>query len=147
MVDPSTPATVTLEGVSELSHETIESNERAVALFKRVVESNDAFAGAYRGLAHAYLQRTEDLGLGTSWLEPAAEAANRAIQLDPSDGDAYHVLGRVYRIKGWLREELQVWQQRLRVAPDDPVANSRVGWVLWFTGRADESLPWLRTAA
>ena len=27
--------------------------------------------------------------------------------------------------------------------PTDPDAHERIGWILWFTGRAEESLPWL----
>lgn len=98
------------------------------------------------GLAKAYVQRTDDLGLGRFWLESAVTAGTRAVELDPSLGDAYAALGRAYRIKGSLREELQLWQRRAQVDPSDADASERVGWVLWFTGRADESLPWLHRA-
>lgn len=72
--------------------------------------------------------------------------AEGALALDPSLGDAYIALGRAYRIKGWLREELQLWQARAQIEPNDANANEKIGWVLWFTGRADESLRWLETA-
>jgi hypothetical protein len=42
--------------------------------------------------------------------------------------------------------ELELWQRRVEIDPSDVLASERVGWVLWFTGRAEESLPWLRRA-
>lgn len=147
MVEQQTAAALTAEGLNELSDETAESNERAVALFQRAVGLDAAFALAYMGLAKAYVQRTDNLRLGLSWLESAVTAGNRAVELDPLLAEAYYALGRAYRIKGWLREELQLWQQRLQVDPNDSVASERLGWVLWFTGRADEGLPWLHAAA
>jgi tetratricopeptide (TPR) repeat protein len=147
VVEQQTAAALTAEGLNELSDETAESNERAVALFQRALGVDTAFAPAYMGLAKAYVQRTDDLRLGLSWLESGVTAGNRAVELDPLLAEAYYALGRAYRIKGWLREELQLWQQRLQVDLNDSVASERLGWVLWFTGRADESLPWLHAAA
>jgi tetratricopeptide (TPR) repeat protein len=134
------------EGLNELSRATVASNERAVQLFERAVSVDAGFGVAYMGLASAHVQRTDDLGLGPSWLEPAVKAGRRAIELDPSLGDAYVALGRAYRIRGWLREELQLWQRRTRLDDSDPNAKEKIGWVLWFTGRADESLRWLQAA-
>ncbi|HXN57498.1 MAG TPA: hypothetical protein VN912_02805 [Candidatus Angelobacter sp.] len=146
MVVQSTSAALTAEGLTELSHETIESNERAVVLFQRALGLDAGFAAAYGGLAQAYVQRTDDLGLGKTWLEPGVRAGTRAIELDPSLGHAYVTLGRAYRIRGWLREELKLWERRSELDPSDATASERVGWVLWFTGRAEESLSWLKRA-
>ncbi len=142
----STAAALVAEGLSELSHGTAESNERAVALFERALGVDAGSAAAYMGLAKAYVQRTDDLLLGRSWLESAVTAGTRAIELDPSLGDAYLALGHAYRIKGWLRDELQLWQRRVQLDASDADASERLGWVLWFTGRADEALPWLHAA-
>ena len=146
MVGQGTAAALTVEGLSELSHETAESNMRAVALFELALGVDTGFAGAYMGLAKAYVQRTDDLLLGRSWLESAVAAGTRAVELDPSLGDAYVALGRAYRIRGWLHEELHLWERRAQIDPSDAVASERVGWVLWFTGRAAESLSWLERA-
>ena len=147
MNEQATSAVLTAEGLSELSYETAESNERAVALFQRAIGADEGFSLAYAGLAKAYVQRTDDLRLGPSWLDRAVKAGTRAVELDPSLGEAYIALGRAYRIKGLLRDELRLWQRRAELDPSDAVANERLGWVLWFTGRANEGLPWLREAA
>jgi tetratricopeptide (TPR) repeat protein len=146
VVVQGTSAALTAEGLTELSHETVDSNKRAVALFERALGLDARFAAAYMGLAKAYVQRTDDLRLGRSWLEPAVTAGKRAIELDASLGDAYVALGRAYRTTGWLHEELQLWERRAQIDPSDAVASERVGWVLWFTGRAEESLSWLKRA-
>lgn len=146
MVLHGTSAVLTAEGLTELSQETVESNQRAVALFQRALDLNAGFAAAYAGLAQAYVQRTDALQLGRTWLEPGVRAGTRAIELDPSLGDAYVAVGRAYRIRGWLHEELQLWKRRAELDPSDAAASERVGWVLWFTGRAEESLPWLERA-
>jgi len=146
VVGQGTAAGLTAEGLSELTQGTAECNERAVALFERALGIDARLATAYMGLAKAYVQRVDDLGLGGSWLKPAVTAGKRALELDPSLGDAYVALGRAYRHKGWLREELELWQQRARLDPSDANANEKIGWILWFSGQADESLPWLQTA-
>ncbi len=66
-----------------------------------------------------------------------------AIDLDPSLREAYVALGRIYYRNAWLEAERSLWLQRIGVDPTDPDAHERIGWILWFTGRAEESLPWL----
>lgn len=56
-------------------------------------------------------------------------------------------LGLIYRSKGLLQKELQVWQRRMQFDPSDAIAQTREGWVLWFTGKPDEALPRLHAAA
>ncbi len=145
MIVQGTAAGLTAEGLGELAEGTAESNERAVALFERALLVDARFAAAHMGLAKAYVQRY-DLQLGRSWLTPAVTAGQRAVELDPSFGDAYLALGRAYRHKGWHREELQLWRRRAQLDPSDVEARERVGWVLWFTGRAEDSLQWLHAA-
>ena len=137
---------LTAQGFDALAGDTVASNQQAVELFERALAADTSYAVAYSGLASAYVQRTDDLGLGRSWTEQAIRAGKRAIELDPSLGDAYVALARAYRLRGWLREELQLWQTRTQLDEVDSNAKEKVGWLLWFTGRADESLPWLEAA-
>ena len=139
--------TLVVEGRTALSEGTLESNERAAALFERAVDADPDFAPAYVGLATAYLERAADLQLGRQWLEDAAAAGEKAIQLDPSSAEGYLALGLAYRSKGSLQKELQLWQRRVQLDPGDAIAQTREGWVLWFMGRPDEALPLLHSAA
>jgi tetratricopeptide (TPR) repeat protein len=80
-------------------------------------------------------------------LERAAAAGEKAIDLDPSDADGWLTLSFAYRFKGALQQELALWRRRADLDPGDTTARIRGGWVLWFTGRPDEALPWLHAAA
>jgi tetratricopeptide (TPR) repeat protein len=129
-----------------LAEGTPEGNERAVALFERAAAADPLCAAAYAGLANAYVERL-DLGLGDQWLQAAVEAGEKAVGLDPSSAEARLALGLAYRAKGYLRKELELWRRRLESDPSDTTARIRGGWLLWFTGRPDEALPWLEAAA
>ncbi len=122
-------AALVAEGASVLSEGTPESSERAVALFERALDTEPRFGPAYVGLANAYLERAEEPRLG-----------DRSI-------DGCLALSFAYRAKGHLRKELDLWQRRSQLGPDDTTARIRAGWVLWFTGRPDEALPLLHAAA
>ena len=119
---------------------------RAVGLFEQAVGADSRYAPAYVGLANAYLDRVNDLRDTREWLEWAVAAGEKAVELDPAADDAYLPLGIAYRIKGALRQELELWRRRLELAPEDAVARTRGGWALWFTGRPDEALLWLEAA-
>lgn len=73
----------------------------------------------------------------------AIRLLQEAIELDPTLGDAYVALGRVYYKNAWLEGELRLWQRRASIDPSDPQALERIGWILWFTGRAERAFPWL----
>lgn len=147
VVVSETATTLVVEGRTALSEGTLESNERAAALFERAIDTDPGLAPAYVGLATAYLERAADLRLGGQWLEQAVAAGEKAIQLDPSSTEGYLVLGLTYRGKGLLQKELQLWQRRVQFDPSDAIARTREAWVLWFTGRPDEALPRLHAAA
>jgi tetratricopeptide (TPR) repeat protein len=78
--------------------------------------------------------------------EAAISLLERAIELEPSRGDAYLALASIYRARGWLRRELALWLGRFDLDPSDPEASERIGWILWFIGRARDALPWLERA-
>lgn len=142
-----TATTLVAQGRSALSGGTPDSNERAATFFERALRADPNFAPAYVGLATAYLERAGDLRLGRQWLEKAVAAGEKAIESDPSSADGYLVLGLAYRSKGSLQKEQQLWLRRVQIDPNDTIARTREGWVLWFTGRPDEALPWLHAAA
>jgi tetratricopeptide (TPR) repeat protein len=135
------------EGLRDLEHGTAEGNAHAVDVLNQALDVDSGLAAAHAALAAAYVQRTDDLLLGRAWIDPAIAAGRRALELDPSLREACVALGRAYRLKGRLKEERELWERRLRVAPDDADARERLGWVLWFTGGPDEALPWLDAAA
>jgi tetratricopeptide (TPR) repeat protein len=73
----------------------------------------------------------------------AIRLLQEAIELDPTPGAAYLALARIYYKHAWLNAELQLWQRRLTVDSNDADAHERIGWIFWFTGRAEDALQWL----
>jgi len=78
--------------------------------------------------------------------DTAIPLLERAIELEPSRGDAYLALANIYNQRGWLQRELALWLGRFDLEPNDPDACERIGWVLGFMGRARDALPWLERA-
>ncbi|MEA2644590.1 MAG: eukaryotic-like serine/threonine-protein kinase [Chloroflexota bacterium] len=74
----------------------------------------------------------------------AIRLLQEAIELDPTLGDAYLALARIYYKHAWFNAELHLWQRRLAVDSNDPDAHERIGWIFWFTGRAEDALPQLK---
>ena len=135
------------QGRSALSGGSPQDNERAVELFQRALRLEPKCAPAYVGLAIAYRERADALGLGPQWLADAIEAGEKAVELDSASPDGYRALGLAYRSKGSLSKELMLWQRRLHIDPSDTIARTREGWVLWFTGRPDRAIQSLQAAA
>lgn len=147
MAGRSPAAALVAEGERELADGTPAGNQRAASLFERAVEADPGSVPGLVGLANAYLELADAGGSDGTLLERAIAAGETAVQLDPADGDAYLVLAHAYRAKGALTKELELSLRRAELAPDDPRPRARAGWVLWFTGRSDEALPWLDAAA
>jgi len=73
----------------------VESLQNAIAYFDRAIKLDPEFAGAYAGLAEAWLALPNE-SVTTDWelaRAEAAAAAQKAIALDPDSADALAVLG------------------------------------------------------
>jgi len=135
-----------LQGKELYDRNTRVDNDAAVALFKKALELDANYAQAYVGLTLAYNhQRAHNLDLGLSGLD-AITAGEKAIALDPNFAEAYPALWRAYYPKQWLRKMREIAFKRVELTPNDTDALDQLGWLLWFTGHADEALPHLKKA-
>jgi TolB-like protein/Flp pilus assembly protein TadD len=78
---------------------TRENNKKAQALFHKALDLDPNFARAYIGLAHTYNMEI-DMGFGDSYKESMnnwRNATEKAIALDPYDGEARLLLGWYYQ--------------------------------------------------
>ena len=92
--------------------------EEAIKLLKRAVELDPGFARAWVELYHSYSVMT---GFGADFednLKLAAEAAERAVMLDPSDAEAHAVLGWSFGDRNDLARAKAEFDTALRMAPN-----------------------------
>lgn len=135
-----------LQGQEHCSRGNRQDNEAAVAYFQKALELEPTCAPAYAGLSLAYVQRAGPLGMGRNWLDDAISAGEKAVGIAPDLVEGYRALSTAYYRKGWHRKQLEASRQLLALDPKQASGPLNPGWPLWFTGHADEALPYLKSA-
>jgi TolB-like protein len=112
-------------------------HERSEAAFRGAIELDPDFAAAYAGLAYSlFIMRSFD---EDRWAE-AVWSANRSIELDPNNAEAYAILGIIQANSG--PDEYSVGMQNLRRSIElDPALSIAYNWLslsLVSTGRFEE---------
>jgi serine/threonine-protein kinase len=118
--------------------------QRSVGYFRQAINRDPAYALAYSGLADAY----GTLGLfyyqfapPPETFLPAREAALKALQLDPSLGEAHNSLAHVQLFYDWdWASAGREFQRALELNPADTNARHWYSHYLLALGRFDESL-------
>jgi TolB-like protein/Flp pilus assembly protein TadD len=121
----------------------------AVRLFEAAIARDSAWAPAWAALAQAHAAHPLYTGSGrestdsTFWadnLDAGAEAARRALELDPQSAAAYIALGSIHRDRWEWEDAERELLLALELDPDNVEAHIQYGELLWGTGRLDESL-------
>jgi len=122
---------------------------RAETYFERAIELDPQFALAYSSLAEVRVLLAEwvDQQPGER-LEAAEQAARRALELDPSLGEAHTAIGIVLRARGEKPEVYVDFLERgVALAPGSADARKWFGNYLGEVGRDDDALVQLQKAA
>jgi TolB-like protein/DNA-binding winged helix-turn-helix (wHTH) protein/Tfp pilus assembly protein PilF len=127
---------------------TPEGLERAVALFRQVVERDPAHASAWAGLADAYLALGDRALLSPAQAFAEAEAAaRRAIALEPALGAAHAALGGVAALRDWSWTVAQeCYDRALALDPADVRVLRWYSHLMTTLGRREEALDYARRA-
>jgi len=117
-----------LEGADERG-----SGLRAEALFRRALNIDPGFAWAWAGLARSleerWIQEREP-----ALLEEAAEAAERAVSLQPDVPDLRIVQARIARHRGRYEDAEETVRRALEINPDLAVAHRELAQILQEKG-------------
>jgi TolB-like protein/tetratricopeptide (TPR) repeat protein len=97
-----------LKGRYHWNWRTKEGFERAIEEFKQAIDLDPAYALAWAGLADTYLVMADySLVKPAGVIELARAAANRALELDPTLGEAEATLGLIASIYEWEDEKAE----------------------------------------
>ena len=111
---------------------TKESLIEAEGLHRKALQLDPQLARAYLGLVfvQSYLI---DFGWAPSVEEALSkmmEAAEKAVQLDPGDGDTHYALGLAYTYQGKWDQALAEFDRALALAPSDADLLLNIAWVI-----------------
>ena len=116
--------------------------------FQQAIALDPGYASAYAGYASALdAATTYNIGTPEQLMPKAIAAAQRAIQLDPQNGEAYTELGSVQTIYSW---EWTAAEQNLNrgisLNPNDSIAEFKYAVYLDAVGRPPDALTHMRRA-
>jgi len=116
--------------------------------FQQAIDIDPAFAGGYKGLAVAYIQRaTVFQTLSQAEAYRSAEAlARQAIALDSTDAEAHSTLAAAMLRHGDYEGALAEAEIALAMSPNLALACGTLGETLIFSGRRKEGLAAVQTA-
>ena len=146
---PPAAYTEYLRGRHYLARFTGGDTAKAVGHFEAALHIDPTYAAAYAGLAEAYAQlggtfRTLD---SRDALTRATSAANRALEFDASNAEAYASLAfvRYYLAWDWPGAEA-AFTRALEINPGHAAAHNMYANLLTATGRADAAIEHARIA-
>ena len=122
--------------------------EEAKRFYERAIARDPRFAAAYAAMADTWLL----LGRYTNAppqqpFENARAAAQKAIAIDPSLGDAHRALASVYADHLWRWDDAErEYHRALELNPNDAVAHHQYGYLLLLRRRFDEAVAQCRRA-
>jgi TolB-like protein/tetratricopeptide (TPR) repeat protein len=121
---------------------------KAIDLFEAALKKDPNFARAYLGIGNAEIAATSLTVIRSDRGIPRArEAAQKAIQLDPTLGDAYGLLATVTYVWDWNWNDAEPEFRRALDLGADADVRARFGWSLASRGRFAEAHEQLRLAA
>jgi TolB-like protein len=121
---------------------TKESLTEAEGLFRKALELDPHLARAYYGLATVQLYLI-DLGLAPSVDEAMSkllEAGQKAVQLDPDDGNAHLALGGAYAYHGKAEQALAEFDRAEALSPSDADLLLVVAWSIPGFGKTERAV-------
>jgi TolB-like protein/Tfp pilus assembly protein PilF len=125
-----------LQGLYQWNKRTLDSAARSTALFQKAIEKDPKFALAFVGLANSYIVNDRP----ADYNEKAKAAAIKALEIDPSLGEAHTVLGNVAFYYEWdFKRAEDEFKKAIELNPKYPTAHHWYGETLAAQGRFDES--------
>ncbi|HVP91409.1 MAG TPA: protein kinase [Terriglobales bacterium] len=119
-----------------------ENLEKAVAAFQTAIDKDPTYALAFARLANSLRTMVAwHLLPGRDAFPRAREAANRALELDPSLSEAHTAMAEVKYLFDWDKESAEKeFKTAIALNPNDSNAHKEYGQYLFGQGRREEAL-------
>jgi DNA-binding SARP family transcriptional activator/Tfp pilus assembly protein PilF len=137
-----------LRGRTEWNRRSRDGLEQAVVLFRQATEQDPTYADAFAGLADAYVILGY-LGFapGDASFPKGRAAAQRALELDAGQGNAYAALGKALQWELRWSEAEEALRRAVTYAPDYATGHQWYALLLTILGRTEEAVTHARHAA
>jgi tetratricopeptide (TPR) repeat protein/TolB-like protein/tRNA A-37 threonylcarbamoyl transferase component Bud32 len=119
--------------------------DRAIALFEKAIEEDPKYAAAYAMLASACQSRSE-LDPSGPWVKKGNTAAEIAVRLSPTLGEAQRAQAGILRYRGQLEEALDTYLIAYELDQSSDRAAATIGNVEGQLGRPHLALKWYEKA-
>ena len=136
-----------LQSLASLTRHTKEGNAMGRKLAEEAIALDSKYPRPYVALAQTYML---DILLGTTEspersMAKALELLKKAIALDDSEAAAHGVLGYLYAMMGQYDKAIAEAERSVSLNPNDASNLTRMSFVLYNTGRAEEAISVLRS--
>jgi TolB-like protein len=136
-----------LRGKEHHHRYTREDCRAAIDMFERAVARDPGYATAHAwlacGLGQAMGFRPDEYD---ALLDGAQVAAERGLELDPSDTECLRILAQISLMRRNLQRAIRYQEQGLFLNPNDDRSVCAMGELLSFAGRSEEAEGWVRKA-
>jgi TolB-like protein len=136
-----------LRGKEHHHRYTAEDCRAAIEMFEHAVDSDPGYAVAHAwlacGLGQAMAYRPDEYD---ALLDGAQVAAERGLELDPSDSECLRILAQISLMRRNLQRAIRYQEQGLFLNPNDDRSVCAMGEILSYAGRSEEAEDWVRKA-
>ena len=121
---------------------------KAIGYFQQAIAKDPNYALAYSGLAGSYFSLARNSAISPKEAgAKARQAAERALELDPTLGEAHAAMGLVLLVLEWnFSGAEREFQRAIDLNPSYPYAHQWYAELLGATGRYEESIKEIRKA-
>ena len=122
---------------------------KAIKYFQQAIETDSSYARPYAGLARCYFiaaHNFEDIAAPEDALRLSAEAAKRAVELDPNLADAHVAMGDVFYFNDQLVDADREYQLAFQLEPNSSMAHMKYAVISFASLRLDKAVQHLKLA-
>ena len=144
-IDPTNSAVYSEMAASFFRHQqvrdAIDYAERAIRADADNLDAHQLLSSIYTGLLN---DATDGRGVAPEIVDRAIEELEEVVRLDPTERDAYLMLGRLYRFRDEPERAAQVYRDVLEISPDSEEGAISLAELQLESGNVDEAVEILR---